>query len=73
MAEIIDLFPQKKQKNELGFPHVVCLNCGNNLFYISTHDDGKGNFIFDYLICPKCNNTIPVRLKPVFKPEKKRD
>jgi len=51
-------------RNKLGFPHVICLDCRGESFYIKTTDDNR----FYSIVCTQCENEIFCNLQPVFGP-----
>ena len=61
MGEVIEW-----RSNKLGYPHIVCGDCYNESFYISTTEDKDGVELFAFVICTNCGNEIAVNLKPVF-------
>lgn len=61
-ADIIEF----RGKNNLGFPHVICSDCGGEKFHVET-DDADGIMKFKWLNCVKCGNQIPVDMTPCFK------
>lgn len=65
MAAIIKFYG----KNQLGYSHVVCSDCGCSGFTIET-DDSDGIERFKWLHCMQCGNNIPVEMSPCFGPKK---
>ena len=64
MGELIQI--ENRNVNHLGYPHVVCLECEGNLFHIETEETEDGNYNFKWLICEKCEASIPVEIRPVW-------
>ena len=62
--EIVDI---EWRKNDLGFPHVICMNCEGGSFHVKT-DEVDEEPVFYSLICINCSNEIFCNLQPVFGP-----
>jgi len=66
MGEVVSLFKH-------GYPHVICSSCDHDAFHIRTFEDKNGVYYFEWLICTKCGNEIPLQLSPCFTPRNIED
>ena len=56
------------RNNELEYPHVICADCGGNLFHVATNITNNIE-VFHSLVCLGCRNVIHLDMQPVFSSE----